>query len=261
MTSKGIDRIAVLGSSSSTGFGTGGRSYGTLVGQALGAGCVENLSKFGRTTELMVEEDLPLVAALSPDLVIVEAGMGDSLPHPGQWVQGMLERFAPKTWHGVEGLERRAYFRGTRPQRAQQWVTARAKTTLKRTLIQLTGGYTRATPAGFGEAFERLITELEGIAPVVVSVGMFDVDQHLFPKQHEMNLPFRQQRFAVLSGHQNVIAVEINQRLHQWADYHDDHAHWNASGHATVADEILQTLQVVPSLATAVPNPSGASPS
>jgi hypothetical protein len=237
-----IDSIAVLGDSSSTGFGTNGRSYGTIVGEALGASRVENLARFSRTTKLMLEEDAPLVAELRPDLVIVQAGMGDSFPHPGKWVQRTLERFAPPTWHGVEGLERRAYYSGSRPQRTRQWLTATAKTTIKRTLIGLTGGFTRSSPDEYGECLDRLLTELGGVAPFVLSIGMFDIDQRIFPKQRVMNLPFRDRRFAVLSGHPQVIPVEINQRLQRWDHYHPDHAHWNADGHAAVAAEILAAL-------------------
>ncbi len=238
-----IGTIAVLGDSSSTGFGTDGGSYGALVGEALGAGRVENLARFSRTTKLMLEEDVAAVAALRPDLVIVQAGMGDSFPHPGEWVQRTLERFAPPTWHGVEGLERRAYFTGTRRQRARQWVTATAKTTIKRVLIGLTGGFTRSTPEEYEECLDLLLTELEDIAPTVLSIGMFDIDQRMFPKQHVMNLPFRERRFAVLSTHPRVIPVEISQRLQQWDHYHPDHAHWNTEGHAAVADEIVSALR------------------
>ena len=104
MTISPVDCVVVLGDSTSAGFGTGGRGYAVLIGEALGANRVENLSTFGRTTRLMFEEDLARVATIRPDVVVVQAGMGDSLPHPGERIQRMLEHFVPSTWHGVDGL-------------------------------------------------------------------------------------------------------------------------------------------------------------
>ena len=238
----GIDCIVVFGDSSSSGFGTGGRGYPVLIGEAVRAQRVENLAKFGQTTKLMVEEDLPHIASLHPDLVIVQAGMGDSLPHPSERIQHLLERFVPSTFHGVNGLERRAYFSGTRRRRAQQRVVATFKTTLKRTLISLTGGFTRSNPEEFRAYFDQLLTALEATGCIIVCIGLFSVDQRIFPKQHEKNLPFRKVREDVLEKHPQVIRAEIDQRLHRWDDFLGDHGHWNAAGHANVAEVILEAL-------------------
>jgi lysophospholipase L1-like esterase len=243
MTITPVECVVVLGDSTSAGFGTGGRGYAVLVGEALGANRVDNLSQFGRTTKLMFEEDLAQVAVIRPDVVIVQAGMGDSLPHPGQRIQRMLEHFVPSTWHGVDGLERRAYLSGTRRQRARQWAVAEFKTTLKRILITVTGGFTRSNPDEFHGCLDDLLAGLEPLCPVIVSIGLFDLDQHIFPKQHRMNLPFRRQRHQVLVHHPRVISVEIDEKLHRWDDFHGDHCHLNASGHASVADAILRALQ------------------
>ena len=243
MAMAAVDCVVILGDSTSAGFATGGRGYPVLVGEALGANRVENLSKFGQTTKLMVEEDLPRIGELRPDVVIVQAGMGDSLPHPGQRVQRLLEHFVPSTWHGVDGLERRAYYSGTRRRRARQWAVAEFKTALKRTLITLTGGFTRSNPDEFRRYLDELFTGLEAMGPVIVSVGLFDMDQHIFPKQHKVNLPFRVQRHIVLTQHPRVISAEIDRCLHRWDDFLGDHGHLNASGHATVAEEILRSLR------------------
>jgi lysophospholipase L1-like esterase len=250
MTMTHVDCVVVLGDSTSAGFGTGGRGYPVLIGEALGANRVENLSTFGRTTRLMFEEDLARVAEIRPDVVVVQAGMADSLPHPGERIQRILEHFVPSTWHGVDGLERRAYFSGTRRQRFRQWAVAEFKTTLKRILITVTGGFTRSNPEEFRRYLDDLLAGLESICPVIVSIGLFDLDQHIFPKQHPMNLPYRRQRDRVLAEHPRIIRVEIDQRFHRWDDFLGDHCHLNASGHASVADAILRALQAeMPGLA------------
>ena len=64
-----------------------------------------------------------------------------------------------------------------------------------------------------------------------------------FPKQHKVNLPFRVQRHIVLTEHPRVISAEIDRCLHRWDDFLGDHGHLNASGHATVAEEILRSLR------------------
>lgn len=243
MAEKVLDCIVILGDSASSGFGTGGRGYPVLLGEALGAKRIENFSQFGRTTKLMVEEDLPRVAALSPDLVIVQTGMADSLPHPGERVQRILERFAPSTWHGVDGLERRAYFSGSRRRRARQWVVAETKVALKRALIAISGGFTRTSPDEFRIYLDRLFSELERTCPLVVSVGLFDVDQRNFPKQHECSAPFRLVRQQVMAQHTHVIPADIDQHLRRWDDFLPDHAHLNVSGHDVLATEILGALR------------------
>lgn len=123
---------------------------------------------------------------------------------------------------------------------------AEFKTALKRTLIALTGGFTRSNPDEFRRYLDHLFTALEAMGPVIVSVGLFDMDQHIFPKQHEVSLPFRLQRHIVLTKHPQVISAEIDQRLHRWDDFLGDRGHLNASGHATVAEEILRSLQSRP---------------
>ena len=161
---------------------------------------VENLAKFGQTTKMMLDEDLPLIPALRPDVVIVQAGMGDSLPHPGERVQRFLERFVPSTWHGVNGLERRAYFSGpvsgcpaVGGRRIQDDAQAGADPADRRIHA--------SNPDEFRTSLDQLLTALEGISPVVVCIGLFDVDQHVFPKQHTLNVPFRTQRYRVLAEH------------------------------------------------------------
>ena len=86
MAHAAVDCVVILGDSTSAGFATGGQGYPSLVGEALGANGGE-LVQVRTDHQLMVEEDLPRIGALRPDVVIVQAGMGDSLPHPGERVQ------------------------------------------------------------------------------------------------------------------------------------------------------------------------------
>ncbi len=240
---KSIDTIAVLGDSSSSGFGTRGRSYGVVLGESLGASRVEVFADFGRTTRELLDQHASWLAGVGPDLVVVQSGMADGLMHPGRRVQSFLEHFAPKTWHGVDGLERRAVFSKTRRVRMQQWATSTAKTLLKRAAVSLTGGYTRMQPDEYAECLDRLLSELEGTTGIVVCLGLYEIDAHFFPCQAASTARFKDARREVLARHPKVIGVEVDPVLVHWDCFLADHGHWNADGHAAVGAEIARCVR------------------
>lgn len=235
--------VAVLGDSSSVGFGTGGRSYAIQLSEKLGAELVAVIAGLGKTTAVALETDLSTIAGLHADVVVVQTGMADSLLHPGQRLQRWIEHFVPETWHGVDGLERRAVFEPNRWHRARQQVAAAAKTALKRTLITVSRGYTRMLPAEYSQCLDRLLTGIEAAGGVVVSIGIYRIDQRYFPRQDNAIAPFVAARRAVLARHPNVVSVEPDEVLVRWGDFLDDHAHWSAAGHERVADHIVRRLK------------------
>jgi lysophospholipase L1-like esterase len=237
-----IDTVLALGDSATVGFGTGGRPYPVVVGETLGAGRVEIDAALGRTTGDVLAAHGALVAEHRPDLVIVQTGMADSLLHPGRRVQQLLERFAPPTWHGVDGLERRAVYSGSRVRRVRQRAASGAKTTLKRTIVGVTGGHTRLGPEESADRLDRLLGELTARCPVVVSIGFYTIDEHFFPGQERTNRRFRAARAEVLARHPAVLAVDVDRVLRRWEHFLADHGHWNAEGHAAVAAEIMRSL-------------------
>lgn len=247
-----IDTVLALGDSATVGFGTGGRSYPVVVGEALGARQVEIDAALGRTTPAVLAAQAALVAKHQPDLVVVQTGMADSLLHPGRRVQALLERFAPPTWHGLDGLERRAVYSRSPWRRAGQRAASGTKTLLKRAIVSTTGGHTRLTAEESAAALDNLLSALTERCPLVVSIGFYTVDERCFPGQERTNRRFRAAREEVLSRHPSVVAVDVDRVLRRWDDFLADHGHWNATGHGAVAAEIVRCLAAAhPDLASA----------
>ena len=72
----------------------------------------------------------------------------------------LMDRFAPKSWQGIEGLEPRPWFSGQRAERARQKTTMVAKLALKHVAVRATGGYRRVPPDQFAAALEQLMAGL-----------------------------------------------------------------------------------------------------
>ncbi len=235
-----MSNVVVIGDSSSVGFGTRGRSYPVLVAESLESP-LTLLADFGKTTRQALAEDLPAVAGCDPGLIILQTGMADSLLHPGRRVQQLLERFAPPTWHGVDGLERRAVYSSRRRTALLQRAGAAAKTTLKRLLVRA-NGWTRMTPDDYAACLDELLTGLEATGAPVVSIEIYRTDERIFPRQRATSAPFVAAHVAVTARHPGVVVVRPDEVLHRWDDFLGDHGHWNAAGHAKVAALVTDRL-------------------
>jgi lysophospholipase L1-like esterase len=240
---KELKTIVVFGDSASVGFSTKGRSYGVVLAELLGATRVEVSAGFGRTTRDVLDQHASVLDGLHPDLIVLQTGMADSLMHPGRRVQLLMEHFAPKAWHGVDGLERRAVYSTSWSVRVSQRVAASAKTGIKRMTVALTGGFTRMQPAEYGECLDQLLTSLQASCPLVMTITPYEIDERVFPRQRRSARRFIDVGATVLARHPSVIPVEVDPVLDRWDDYLGDNGHWNASGHATVAAEIARSLR------------------
>ena len=93
----------------------------------------------------------------------------------------MIERVAPATWHGVAGLEPRAYYSTTsRRRRWRQRAVSTLKVTVKRTAIRI-GHHQRMELDELVGHLGDLLARLEGLGVPVFLVGDYPVDARLFP--------------------------------------------------------------------------------
>src|SRR5947209_765923 len=111
--------VAIIGDSVIAGLGVGGRSYGKLVAERLGAKRFLRLARSMNTVNNAVES-LERLQSDPPDIAIVSVGGSDGLVHAGSWVQRALDNHGPKSWQGTQGLDPRAYLSGTARERLRQ---------------------------------------------------------------------------------------------------------------------------------------------
>jgi hypothetical protein len=231
-------KVAILGASSSAGLGVNGRSYAVRCAERLGA----EVLQFSRTAQTVLEvtpQMLAEVREFAPDLVILSFGAAEAYVHPSRFLQAVLDRFAPRSWRGVAGMEPRPYFSRSRGRRARQRLVSRVKVLLKRRIIRVTGGYHRVPSEVFAE---RLREILDGLGPAgKVLTGLWQVDAYMFPRSNPVlrrNDDLLREIAAERADTSYVASVEV---VRCWEDFLADHAHLNDRGHEKVADLILRT--------------------
>jgi lysophospholipase L1-like esterase len=237
-------KVALLGDSVIAGLGVHGRSYGRIVAEELGASQVLRLARSTHTI-LNAVGHLGRLREYEPDLVIVSVGGSDCIVHAGRAVQNLLDRFAPKSWKGIEGLEPRPWFSGEKAERGRQRVTGTVKLVVKRVGIALTGGYRRVPPVQFEPALQELLAALDGIGCIVAMVSLHEVDDRLWPRSNASAREYNATTRAHLATYPRVVYLDPNPLLRRWEDFCADHAHLNEHGHARVASMLLDALSSV----------------
>lgn len=226
-------RVAVVGSSHSVGLGVHGRSFAVRAAELLGAGETLQLSRSAQVVSEVGADTVDAVAAFAPGLVIVSYGAAEGHVHPSRLLQALLDRFAPASWRGPDGVEPRPYFSRRPARRLAQRLVSRAKVLVKRLLIGLTGGFHRLPAADFEAGLRDLLDRL-GPAPKVL-VGLWPVDERLFPRSN----PVLARNDAILrqvaAERDDVVYVDTADTVRRWDDFLDDHAHLNDAGHERVA--------------------------
>lgn len=231
-------RVVLLGDSVIAGLGVRGRSYGMLVAESLGA---SHTLRLARSTHTIIDAlaRVEKVRDYRPDVILVGVGGADGVVHASATLQKIVERFAPKSWQGVEGLEPRAYYVGSKWTRIRQRVTTLVKVTIKHVGVRLGDGYQRVPLESFEPKVNELFQRLSEIGCPVIVCGISDSDPRYFPRTEAALVQYREVMSAASARHDNFVYVDIRPPLKRWDDFISDHIHLNPSGHAKVAELIL----------------------
>ena len=243
-------RTAVLGDSVIAGLGVRGRSYARLVSEEVDSSALLQLARSTHTVVNAVGH-LDKLRSFDPDLVIMSVGGSDGLVHAGMALQKLMDRFAPKSWQGIEGLEPRPWFSGQRAERLRQKTTMVAKLVLKHIAVRATGGYRRVPPEQFGVALEELMSGLDELNCLVVVVGLHLADERIWPRSNASGEQYTRLLQQAVDRHDCAVFVDPKPLLHSWDDFGVDHAHFNENGHRKIADGVLAALQTAPDSAVA----------
>jgi lysophospholipase L1-like esterase len=237
-------KVAVLGDSVIAGIGVRGRSYARAVAKELNAA---HLLQLARSTHTILDAvgHIDRLREFEPDLVIVSVGGSDGLVHAGVAMQKLLDRFAPKSWQGIEGLEPRPWFSDERMEKWRQKATSAAKLIVKRIGVKLTGGYRRVPPEQFKPAVEELFAGLDSLNCNIVIMGLPRADDKLWPGTNAGAPDYLGAILAGVRRYPNFFYVDPEPLVVRWDDFCVDHAHFNESGHAKVTAAILAELAPV----------------
>lgn len=223
-------RVAIVGSSHSAGLGVHGRSFAVRAAELLGADAILQLS---RSAQTVAGADADAVIAFDPDVVIVSYGAAEAHVHPSRVLQSLLDRYAPASWRGPDGVEPRPYFSARPRRRLVQRSVSTVKVLLKRTLIGLSGGFHRMGAADFEAALRTLLDRL-GPAPKIL-VGLWRVDDRTFPRTNPILGDHDAVLRAVAASRDDTVHVPTAPAVRYWSDFLADHAHLNDRGHDRVA--------------------------
>ena len=237
-------KVALVGDSVIAGLGVHGRSYGRLTAECLGAAHVLRLARSTHTV-VNARGHIDRLWEFNPDLIIMSVGGSDCLVHAGHAAQSLLDRLAPKSWQGIEGLEPRPWFSGEKAERRRQKVTGMLKLLLKHIGIALTGGYRRVPPKEFATALQHLLSSLDGMGARIVFVGLHELDDRLWPRSNDSICEYNQIIQSQLLQYPRIVFVDPNPHLDRWSDFCVDHAHFNERGHANVTRAILEALRPI----------------
>lgn len=235
--------VAILGDSVAAGLGVHGRSYAVLLAEHLQAREVVQLAKSTHTV-VHARAHVPTLRELAPDVVVVAVGSSDGMVHPGRTVDVVLNRFAPKSWQGVEGLEPRAVYSRSRRKRLRQLVTNSVKVPAKHLGILVTGGYRRVELPQFEQEFDLLMSDLTELGALLVVVGIGNFGRVQFPHTEQSVRRYREVIERRARRTPRTIVVDPREVLRTWQDYGPDQCHPNDTGHARVADLLARRLEM-----------------
>ncbi len=245
-------RVVIIGDSWAAGLGVRGESYGKLVAAELGAEHVLDLSEISKTVGDSLG-DADRIREFAPDLAILFSGGTDSLVLPGPRIQGFIERWGPRSWRGVAGLQPRAMFSQDPAKRRRQRIGSNLRLLAKHIALRF-DGRRRVPLEVYRRDLPRLIDMLEGIDCAMAFVSMPWVDERLHPGSPAALAETQTVLEATLQGHTGAVLIDVHDVLDRWGDFLYDHMHLNRSGHHKVAERVLEASR--PLLAARRTNPA-----
>ena len=235
-------RILLVGGSIANGLGVRENPFGKRIGAHADVRPeLLDMTGSGRMIDDVLPEHRDAVVDFAPQVAVICAGMSERLVHAPARFQALLNRYAPATWHGVAGLQPRAYFSENAARRRRQQAVSRLKTAVKRTVLRF-GSHQRMSLAGFEQELLTMLTLLDGLGCRVVLVGTGQVDDTLFPGTEQTYLELSAKLRETAAAHPHVTFLDPRAILDCWSDYVDDRFHWNEQGHDKIARAIEDVL-------------------
>lgn len=237
-------KVVVIGDSYISGLGyTDGPAFGRQIADRLEFSKLLNLAASSRTAAETVEQYGDQIRQFQPDIAIVAVGATEGLVHPSAGIQKLIERFAPRSWHGVEGMMARANYSAERGERFRQQVQSNLKVGIKWALVHSTGARPRIPLDQAIEAADQLLALLDSVGTRTWMVQMPHAPKVRFPGTQRSwdRTASAQQKLA--AKYPTVTYLAIAGRLHYFDDFLVDHLHLGGVGHAHVADLVLEEIR------------------
>jgi hypothetical protein len=176
------------------------------------------------------------IRQFGPTVAVICAGVSESMVHPGPSAQRVIERWAPESWHGVSGLQPRAYYSDKTLRRIRQKVTSEIKVAVKGGVIWLSKGRSRMSPEDFGRNLDALLDLFASLDCPTIVVGLWRTDERLFPRTNAAFARAQREIERSVDQHSAARLLAVRDKLDYWGDFLDDRFHLNDRGHRRVAD-------------------------
>ena len=193
-----------------------------------------NLACEGQT----IESDfgwLPLITALSPELVVIFRGSLESIIRPAMLRDGQWPRWVPQAWRSYAAMDPRCYFSTTWWRKAKQTSVDALKQKTRLRLLKQRPGKPLMDLDHLANHQTELLNQLRGLGARVLVLGLLPVDQVRFPDSPE--------HFKSVNTRLQEIAHAEGAEFLDWASllptngdlFYRDSFHPNAAGAAALA--------------------------
>jgi hypothetical protein len=197
------------------------------------------------------------IRAFAPTLAICGCGPTESLVHPGPVVRNAIDRWGPRSWRGITGLEPRVRYSRHSRQRVQQQISAAVKACVKRAIITMTGGRRSVSVAETRDSLDALVSLLAELDVKMVFTDMPLIDEHRFPGARESFAATDAVLREALDGRADAVLVSVKDALHYYDDFLKDNAHLDVSGHQRVAGLVAGGAQRLLTGSASAPEAAG----